>query len=104
MYPRQVERLTNEGRLPVTQANRWQPISCIPGCPPLNPWDLPKVFHGDVPSYRSGFVHRHVEAFRHASVALVNTFEEIEADVLHILRTEVIGSCPSAAKVSNHVH
>ena len=104
MSPRQVDRLIMEGRVPVTQANRLQPFSCIPGCSPLNPLDIPTVFHSDVPLDRSDFIYRHVLAFCHASVALVNTFEELEADVLHILRTKVIGSCPSAVKVGNHVH
>lgn len=65
------------------------PVTSIPGSPPIHPRDFPLCFTLGASHYRYQFVLRHYENFRHCSAMLMNSYEELESTAFAALRKDV---------------
>ncbi|MCO5602564.1 hypothetical protein L7F22_056698 [Adiantum nelumboides] len=103
--------LIREGYVPFTDSSRKNLITSIPGHPPLSPEDLPSFFKDSHPSnYMFNFKLLPFQRLQEAKCVLLNTFEDLESNVLNALneQLEVLAAGPflllaNADPKDNHI-
>lgn len=83
--------LIRQGRLPIDRSKQEELVHDIPGVPPTRLADLPSPMQ-DANAYVYNFYVKNAEDIQEAKGVLINTFYELEASYIDVLRKTVYGN------------
>jgi hypothetical protein len=83
--------LVRQGRLPIDPSKKEELVYDIPGVPPTRLADLPSPMQ-DANEYAYSFYAKNCEDMHEATGVLINSFYELEASYIDVLRKTVYGN------------